>query len=91
MISLFLTTFSQLPLLLFPAHSIPQTAQGCGARWRWFVRSREDLMLTGAQAGHTIRVGDQWWTDGLPSTDKGYTPKACLFGKDQLVVFWQGG
>lgn len=48
---------------------------------------REDLVLTGAQAGHTIRVGDQWWTDGLPSTDKGYTPNPCLFGKDQPVLF----
>jgi len=48
---------------------------------------REDLALTGAQAGHTIRVGDQWWTDGLPSSDKGYTPNPCLFGKDQPVLF----
>jgi hypothetical protein len=48
---------------------------------------REDLELTGAQAGHTIRVGDEWWTDGLPSSDKGYTPNPCLFGKDQPVLF----
>jgi hypothetical protein len=48
---------------------------------------REDLVLAGAQAGHTIRVGDQWWTDGLLSTDKGYTPNPCLFGKDQPVLF----
>lgn len=48
---------------------------------------REDLVLTGSQAGHTIRVGDRWWVDGLPSSDKGYTPNPCLFGKDQPVLF----
>ena len=48
---------------------------------------REDLLLAGAQAGHTIRVRDQWWTDGMPSTDKGYTPNPCLFAKDQPVLF----
>lgn len=84
-----LTTFLQLPLLLFSCSF--HTANGAGLWGKMGVvcPEREDLMLTGAQAGHTIRVGDQWWTDGLPSTDKGYTPNACLFGKDHPVVFWQ--
>jgi hypothetical protein len=47
---------------------------------------REDLVLTGSQAGHTIRIGDKWWTDGLPTPDKGYTPNPCLFDKEQPIL-----
>jgi hypothetical protein len=65
----------------------PASGAGLWGKVAVICPDREDLELTGAQAGHTIRVGDQWWTDGLPSTDNGQTPNPCLFGKDQPVLF----
>jgi hypothetical protein len=55
----------------------PASGAGLWGKVAVICPDREDLELTGAQAGHIIRVGDQWWTDGLPSSDNGHTPNPC--------------
>jgi len=39
----------------------PASGAGLWGKVAVVCPDREDLELTGAQAGHTIRVGDQWW------------------------------